>query len=146
MKKIFSLFFVLVLLFACTGKLHEVVESAYEDGTPKVVKLYKIQNGDSLLVKEISYYENHKIRMEGTFKNNQRDGKWLYYYENGNKWSVGFFKDGRRDGFGKTWHRNGTKYIEGKYENGTRAGKWKFWDEKGELIKEIDYEKNEAEN
>lgn len=138
------LYFLLLLMFSisCGSQLEEIVEEAYPDGSPKVVKIYRIIDNQKELLKEIAYYSNHQERIEGEYKDGKRHGKWIYWYENGNKWSEGYFKEGNRNGLGIAYHENGAKYIEGTYDDGKRVGKWQFWDDKGDLLKEINYDED----
>ncbi len=130
----------LFVLGACSAPLVEVVEETYEDGSPKQVNFYKINDNDSLLVKEIKYYPNNTKQLEGTYKNMRREGQWTYWYENGNKWSEGYYKDGIDNGPKIVWYENGEKYYEGKMKDGERVGVWRFWDKKRDLAREIDYD------
>ena len=139
MRKIFLFLISAVLLASCAKEYEEVVEDTYEDGSPKTVKVFEVNGDEKDLVKEIAYYENKQKRLEGEYKDGQRNGFWQYWYENGNKWSEGYYIKGINDGKTATWHENGQQYYEGSFHNGERAGIWKFRDEKGEFIKEINY-------
>jgi len=139
MKKIVSIFFAGLFLMACSGEVEKVVEEAYPDGSPKLVRYYLIGNADKGFVKEMAYYPGGQVRYEGQFQEGKRHGKWVYYYENGKKWSEGYFKEGKRDDSGITWHENGNISIKGKYCNGLRVGKWQFYSPEGELLKEVEY-------
>jgi len=94
-----------------------------------------------LLLQERQYYQNKQIRMEGSFKEDERDGKWVYYFENGNIWSEGSFREGKSDGKRITYYENGNKRYEGEYLEGTKTGLWYFYDEQGRKVKEVDYSK-----
>ncbi|MCD4745216.1 MAG: hypothetical protein K8R58_02835 [Bacteroidales bacterium] len=138
MKKIISIFIVSLLLFACSTSYKKIIEETYPDGAPKIVKYYT-DNTSKELIKEVQYYQNRNLKLEGKYKNGQRDGKWTYWYENGNKWSEGNYNNGIDDGMKTVWYGNGQKYYEGNYSNGKRVGKWRFWDEAGKLVKEVEY-------
>ena len=138
-KNAFIIIISAILFIGCSPKIEKIIEEAYPDGSPKLVKLYKITGDSKTMLKEISYYSNGKERYEGAYKEGKRHGNWIYYYENGNKWSEGSFDNGLRDGFGTTWHKNGNKYFEGNYDQGHRIGVWKFRDENGDFVKEINY-------
>ncbi len=143
MKILFHSLPIIILLFfvSCSGKTERVVESSYPDNTPQVVKYYKQSGNHKELVKEESYYPNKQKRMEGEYKDNERDGKWIYYYESGKIWSEGFFKKGKSEGLRITYFENGKKRYEGHYKQDLRAGIWKFYTEDGKLAEEIDYGK-----
>ena len=145
MKKIICLFIQLILILACNRvKKVKVVEEKFPDGSPKVERYF---NGDSTnkeMVKEVRYYPNKKEQMEGEFKNERRDGNWVYYYENGNKWSEGSFLNGFDNGKRTTYFENGKVRYEGFYDKGKKVGTWKFWDESGKLKKTIDFDKSDT--
>ncbi|MDZ7775849.1 MAG: hypothetical protein U5L09_09795 [Bacteroidales bacterium] len=44
-------------------------------------------NGDTVLKSEKNYYKTGELKMEGDYKNNKRNGKWISYYRNGNVWA-----------------------------------------------------------
>ena len=125
---------------SCSGDLVKVTEESFNSGNPKLVRFYKDNDG-KVLKKEISYYDNGQIKMEGKYKRNKKSGIWKYYYEDGTLWSEGRFEDNERNGYGITYHENGKKYIEGHYTDGMRSKSWRFYDEKGSLLKEIEYGK-----
>jgi antitoxin component YwqK of YwqJK toxin-antitoxin module len=143
MKKIICLFIPLILIFAC-NKGKKVVEESYSDGSPKVEKFYKGEGANKEMVKEVRYYSNKQKQMEGEYKDNKRNGSWVYYYENGNKWSEGSFKNGLDDGKRTVYYEDGQKRYEGNYNNGKQVGVWTFWDEKGKIEKEIDFDKTDS--
>ncbi|MDD3876558.1 MAG: hypothetical protein PHT69_08045 [Bacteroidales bacterium] len=128
---IFSLF-----INSCQNTV-EVVEEVYEDNSPKLVRFYDKKTNE--VIKEVSYYPDHKIKLEGHYKNSQRDGIWTYYYDNGNKWSEAVYTDGINNGKTTTWYENGKMRYEGQYAEGEKIGNWKFWTEDGELAEEINY-------
>ena len=135
MKKILFIALIAAFAFGCSEK--KVVESTYENGNPRVEKFYHKKGGELVLEREIVYYENKQKKMDGTFREDQRDGKWKAWYENGNLWSEGEYKDGKRNGPGIAYHENGKKYIEGMYRDDSRVGPWKFYDTTGVLLKEV---------
>ncbi|MBU2650448.1 MAG: hypothetical protein KKA81_05895 [Bacteroidetes bacterium] len=138
------LWLILISLFiACGGKVEQVTEDTFDDGSPKMVKYYKTDGDNKILVKETGYYPNGQKRIEGEFRNGKRHGKWFYWYENGNTWSEGTFEEGRRNGSSVNYHENGSKYVEGTYEDDIRVKIWRFYDENGVLLKEIDYDKEQ---
>ena len=131
-----------MMLFSCKKKVVEVVEDTYTNGAPRLVRTYeKGENGEKkgLLSEKAFYPEKNKIQLEGTYKNDKRNGTWTFYYENGNKWSEAEYKDGLNNGKSVTWFENGKKRYEGYYKDGKQTGKWKFWDEQGKFVKEISY-------
>jgi antitoxin component YwqK of YwqJK toxin-antitoxin module len=138
---------ILVLIVSsCTSGTEKIVESRFPDKSPEVVKYYKKNGEIRELVKEEAFYPNKKKRMEGEYKNNEREGRWIYYYEDGKVWSEGFFKQGKNEGKRITYFENGNKRYEGNYKEDLRAGLWKFYNEQGKLVNQIDYGKGVPEN
>lgn len=136
MKKVL-LYFALALTFAsCAEKLTERIVGTYPDGKPQKVQ-YCNRKGDC--VKEIEFYESGQVKMEGTIKDNNREGEWKAYFPDGRVQSIGTFVDGLRTGQATVWQENGNLLQEGFYKKGKHCGKWKFYDEQGNLVKELDY-------
>ena len=127
-----------VFLFSCSRE-NKVVESTFPDGSPKKVSVYEGTGEKKELRKETTYYPGKKTQMEGTFKNSQRDGNWVYYYPNGKKWSEGTFREGKSHGKRTTYFENGKVRYIAFYNMEQRVGKWRFYSDKGIFIKEIDY-------
>ncbi len=140
MKKFACLFITIIIFAACSKKIEKVIAESFPDGNPKLVKYLKKEEGKTVVIKEIVYYPDGKMRYEGEYKNGQRHGKWVYYYPNGKKWSEGIYLNGKRNGLGITWHKNGQIYYQGEYKDGIRTGTWKFWDEEGVFVKEVEYD------
>jgi len=138
-------FFIILSLFiiAC-NKPKKVIEETYPDNSPKVEKYYIEKESSKELVKEIRYYPNNKIQMEGKYKNNKRNGDWIYYFENGTIWCEGSFLDGVDHGQRIVYYENGQKRYEGSYIKGKQTGIWKFWDEDGDVQKEIDFNQTDS--
>jgi len=138
MKKILLITLLAAIVFGCAEK--KVVEATYENGNPRIVKYYNKKSGELVLNREIVYYENKQKKMEGPYKEHQRDGEWKAWYENGTLWSEGEYKDGKRNGPGIAYHENGKKYIEGLYRDDRRVGSWRFYDTTGVLVKEVNFD------
>lgn len=142
MKKIAFIIIVLAtgLLFFtnCNGekKYKEVVVEVFEDGFPQKVDYY-IQ--DSILAKTVQYHSNHALYIEGTYKDQVRDGRWRSWRDNGILWSEAHYKKGVQTGKYRVFYENGQLYIKGHYKDGKHTGTWKFYDEDGELLKEVKY-------
>jgi len=144
MKKYIYLIALIMIVAAC-NKAKKVVVETYAGGAPKVEKYYVGEGASKEMVKEIRYYSNKQVQMEGEYKDSLRDGDWVYYYENGNKWSEGSFLKGLDDGKRTTYYENGGKRYVGHYKEGKRVGIWTFFDESGKALKEIDYDKAGAD-
>lgn len=139
--KIFLLFVLITMLAinsGCTTK--EVIESAYENGNPRVVRYYHKRGDVNVLEREIVFYENKQKKIEGEYKDEQRNGLWKAWYEDGTPWSEAEYKDGKRNGISVAYHQNGEKYIEGVYLNDIRVGAWRFYDSTGVVTKEVNFD------
>ncbi len=130
---------ILILLGSCGQTFEGKVESAYHDGTPKVISYYSKDNPD-VLVRQKMFYTNKQLRIDGFFKDGKKHGKWTYYYENGVLWSEGYFKNGEIDGKNKSYHLNGKIAVKGSFDEGVRIGKWYYYNEDGSLEKEVNYD------
>jgi antitoxin component YwqK of YwqJK toxin-antitoxin module len=138
MKNILIIAFLATFLLGCSEK--KVVESTYENGNPRVEKYFHKKGKELILDREVVYYENKQKKMEGTYKDLQRDGEWKAWYENGILWSEGSYAVGKRNGIGIAYHENGKKYIEGMYRDDQRVGPWRFYDTTGVLMKEVNFD------
>ena len=139
---ILKLFFLFLIIasFAC-NRAREVVTESYPDGSKQIVLYYK--KSEKLPFKEIQYYQDGKKKMEGTFKEGKRDGKWFYWYPDGKLWTEGNYEMEIEQGYKVVYHENGQKYYEGNFKDGSRVGVWKFYDTTGALIKQIEYGKDQ---
>ncbi|NTW34287.1 MAG: hypothetical protein HGB12_16990 [Bacteroidetes bacterium] len=142
MKRLTYYLILFIFLTSACNKAKKVVEETYPDGSPKIEKYYSTEGDKKEMVREVRYYPNHQTEMDGEYKNNKRNGDWVYYYQNGNKWSEGSFIDGLDEGIRSVYYENGKKRYEGYYSKGNQKGIWKFWDESGVLQKEVDYDKD----
>jgi len=126
---------------ACSTKNEfKVVEEEFPDGKPMNVKYFASETKEKL-IREIQYYDDGAVYIEGSFKNNERHGSWVAYYKDGVIWSQAEYKDGLEDGLKSVYFENGQKYYEGIKEKNKRVGIWKFWDIEGNLVKEVNYDK-----
>jgi len=138
MRKILLITILASIAFGCAQK--KVVEATYENGNPKIVRYYHKKAGKLVLDRELVYYDNKQVKMDGEFRNELRDGQWKAWYKNGTIWSEGEYKGGRRNGIGIAYHENGKKYIEGMYRDDVRVGTWRFYDTTGVMTKEVNFD------
>lgn len=128
-----------ILIVSCSTTTYEFVVESYPDGSPKTVRHYKDED-QKVLLREVQYYNDGGIYIEGTFKDGERSGTWKAWHRNGNLWSQGEYKNGKENGLKTVYYENGGKYYEGELRDDNRAGKWTFWNEEGQKIKSIDYD------
>lgn len=93
-----------------------------------------VEGTDGKIAKQCQFYPSYKLRSEGCFKGNAKDGVWVYYFENGNKQAQGAFLNNVADGEHIIYHENGNVYYKGLYNNGVRKGEWEFFNDKGQKI------------
>ncbi len=122
---------------ACKDNLRKEVEEKWDDGNPKTVKFY---NQDKEVVKEISYYPDGAVKMEGRLQNNERTGEWKAYYRDGTVWSKARYKEGRQHGPYVTYYPDGNIRFRGYMTSGNRTGEWIFYDKQGNIAKKINYD------
>ena len=139
MKRILLITMIAVIAFACSRQ-KKVVEAKYENGNPMIERYYHKKAGVQILDREVVYYANKQVKMDGEFKDELRDGLWKAWYDNGKPWSEGEYKEGKRNGKGIYYYNNGLKYIEGIYSNDVRVGNWRFYDTTGVMTKEVDFD------
>ncbi len=138
--KLLALFSALLLMTACSKTVEETTES-YPDGSPLLVRTFKVRENVKEMIKEVRFYENHQKQYEGEFRNNKKDGRWTVWYNNGKVWSEGDFKNGVAHGERLNYYENGQLHIEGQYTDGKMSGTWITYDENGKVMSETDYDK-----
>lgn len=139
MKNLFFLLLALLCLASCGNRVEERVEKTYPGGQPHYVRYYeKTKDGESC-IREVEYYENGVVKMEGSLSDGHRDGEWKAYFPDGRPQSIGAFKDGLREGASQVYYDNGNLLMEGTYSKGKRVGVWCEYNEMGIKIREADY-------
>ncbi len=138
-----------ILLASCQPSGQMKVEKKTEDGKMLATFVIDTANGKLDTLEKTEYYPNGQIRIKGTYKNNKRDGEWIYYFEDGKVWSQGTFKDGKSDGVFTVYNKDGSLFMRSSYKNGKPDGKWLFYENNrlkkevvfanDSIIKEIDY-------
>ena len=149
MRKILLMALAFLVLASCDsgdGKVKKVkigadekVLESYANGTPRIVRVFKEQNGKSDFEYEKEYYEDGNLLKEGAIVDNGKDGLWKSYYRDGTLWTEGNYERGKRDGMIKSYYPNGKIKYEGAFEKGEKAGQWKFYKEDGSFDKMANY-------
>jgi antitoxin component YwqK of YwqJK toxin-antitoxin module len=149
MKNIFIILSLVILAFSCEPKGVEKVDATYENGKPAKVSWVDTTNGKSDTLKKVEYYPNGNKKVEGSFKENLRDGKWTFWFKDGKVWSEGSFKKGKSEGFFNVFNEDGTKYMQSCYKNGIPDGCWTFFEKnikkkevyfkEDKIIKQVDF-------
>lgn len=115
------------------------------DSTPKVVYYYRVDDNGRMTderVREIHYFPGKKKYVEGTLKNNRRDGVWKAYFENGYVNTDAFYVDGKKHGDYKVYQENGSLLYAGHYNMGICDGVWIFYDDAGKEERKITADSN----
>lgn len=123
----------LLFVFAgCSEKLREEVVSKHPNGEPYQVYYYNSQNQ---CVREVDYYNNGAVYIEGAMENNLRSGEWTSYFLDGKVQSKGYYVEGIRTGKSLVYHSNGNLWMDGWYKDDHKCGEWIFYDEQGYEVK-----------
>lgn len=99
LSKTIILFFTILTISSCSNGKKEVI-SYYENGNPKLVYYTKMDKEIKYKIAEKMYYENGKLKYEGSFKNNEKTGNWNYFFEDGTKFAQCDYTDSKS---GKNW-------------------------------------------
>jgi len=94
---------------------------------------------------KITIYDlNFIAKINGTFKNNQRAGKFEFIRGNGSK-SEATFKNDKKNGTSITWDKSGAKISESMFQNGLEHGPYSKWFGNGSKKEEGLYYKGKKE-
>jgi len=120
---------------ACKSRF-ERAELFHENGTPKVVGVYHLDE-DTVRVGEKHFYPDSNLRMIAYYDDSgKRKDKWTYFYENGELWSSCEYSGGLKHGESIVYYPNGQVRYSGKYEmDRPVSGSFKYYNEKGALIR-----------
>ncbi len=132
---------IIISMVSCKKEPETVVEERYENGNPRIEKVYTIKGDQKILVSEVHYYKNRAKKAEGHYTNNLRDKKWTAWFENGNINTEAMYKNGALHGEYTVYHPNGNIFYSGLYKHGNRVGLWKFRNKDGAFVKSVNYDK-----
>jgi len=144
MQKLCYFFLSLIVLTSCSKAT--VKKEKFDDGKIKSEKTYEKIGGKEKLIKEVQFHPNGQKYMEGSYKDELRDGYWASWYKDGKLWSEGLFVKGESHGKRTVYFPNGRKYYEGNFDMGKRSGVWVFYDENGDKVKELNYDLQQPQN
>lgn len=83
----------------------------------------------------LDYYRNGNVQMKGTYKDDLKDGIFIYYTENNRYSGAGVYKDDQRIGKWETFHPNGR--IESEVYYSDRYFLKSYWDSTGvQMVKD----------
>ena len=104
------------------GKI--IIEGEYVDGLEE--GLWKYQLGDH--------------REEGTYRGGMRNGEWKYFYDDGKLAFQGSFIDDNPNGRHIWYWPDGKKKDEGEFINGMKTGDWIQYNQDGTTFLVISYQ------
>lgn len=140
MKKIIFVLLVAVFVYSCDSdetvkgvKLGkgEMVVDTFTNGSPQLIRLFEVVDGQRIPVYEKEFYEDGKILKEGPMKDNRRNGKWKAYYRDGQLWNSGSYDMGVRNDTIMGYYENGNLKYQGIFQKGVKHGVWSFYEEDG---------------
>ncbi len=134
MKNLVLFLIIAILLFSCQQNtnreegigytefinnkvLVKSVVDKYTGGQKRAVVYSIEENVNQEPVKEVHYFENGNIQVEGSLKNGKRHGIWTFYHENGKVWSTGEFDMGKSEGRFEIFDEQGQIKFKHYYEN-----------------------------
>jgi len=117
-------------------QLEKVVISKYPSGQEKAVVFIDKADAEKQVVKEMHFFENGNLQVEGTLKNAKRHGIWTFYHDNGNIWSTGRFENGKSVGVFHIYDKEGQIKYKYHYRNDSIVKEEYFV--KGKLYKTVD--------
>ena len=104
-----------------------------DGGTVEIISNHKISGNKIERVGKYYEWYHGRIKEEGNYKNDLKDGKWTSWHSNGKKWYEKTYKDGKSDGLHTNWHSNGKKRYEKTYKDGKMISE-KYWNEDGSVM------------
>ncbi len=134
------IFIVSAVLVSCDHYSKKEIAMYYSDSIPKIEYFYKFYGNKEYIAKEVRYFPNKTVMIEGYFnEKGEKHGKWTRYYENGKKNSEEEYVNGLKNGKSVEWYMSGEKTFEVNYVNDMPDGKWIIWDETGKKISSEEY-------
>ena len=135
--------------FKRNGDLDKIEE--YVDGN-------LVTGSDSVMVLDIrkEYYDDGRLKMVGSYRDNKRQGTFReysedgvplnsYFYENDIKTGEGLLDSlGLRQGPWKLFYLSGELRAEGEYKDGKKEGPWKFYFRDGKKEQQGNYREDLA--
>ena len=87
-----------------------------------------------------AWYENGKLKAEGKYQFNKKEGQWRYWESDGSGYIINY-REGNRSGQAIEYYGDTSEVKVGKgmYENDKEAGRWYFFDKDSSLLYECDY-------
>lgn len=116
-----------------TNKLQESIIIKHKNGNAQIIELYETVDNKRVVRYYKEFYEDNTLKIEGSIKNNKRDGHWTYYYGNSNKWSEGNYINGLAQGKFTQYYENGNVWMYTYYKDDNKT-KSVLFDDNGKQI------------
>lgn len=88
----------------------------------------------------VFFDQQKNIVSQGTLKNRQPDGRWVYFHKaSKDTMTVEHYKDGKLDGERKVYYRNKALAETSNYKAGKLHGPYLKYSEKGAVLEEVNY-------
>ena len=104
------------------------------DGAKVLVEGMRKHYSNSIVVlhgKYTQFYGDGAKQAAGQYKDDMRDGRWMFWHPSGQKSKEGTYVDGLADGKWMHWRQDGSPRSEGEFRRGRRIGVWIFYDASG---------------
>ncbi len=124
--------------------LQKKVIEKYWDGTEKAVIYFPKGQLETNIVKEVHFYENGTVQVEGTLKDKKRHGAWHFYHKNGKTWSQGIFENGQSVGCFEVFNPDGSLKLKSYYEKGVKVKEEYF--ENNKLTQSVNLKERRKQN
>ncbi|WP_369018561.1 CsgG/HfaB family protein [Thermatribacter velox] len=107
------------------GKEVLVAQELYPGGNKKLEYTYYEVDGKQVYHGLFTkWYENGKVRIQGTYRDGKKDGVWKEYFINGVLKSEGTYANGLKEGKWIIYYGSGHKHWEGNYHQNLKEGLW----------------------
>lgn len=110
-----------------------IFQETWPNGSIKIQGNYKDGNKEG---EWVSNFENGKLQSKGCYRNGEKVGNWIEYYQNGQIKE----KIDRTSAKYNSYYENGQAKEEGFYRNEEKHGTWTTWNSNGKIVKKNVYE------
>ena len=126
MKRLLLIVLPLLLIVGCSKPVNE--ETLIEKDGLK----YHLETKELFSGKVYSNHMGGNKKLEGSYKDGEKEGLSTRWYDNGQKEQEETYKDGKEDGLYTKWYESGQKRSEGTYKDGELDGLRTGWYESGQ--------------
>ena len=91
------------------------------------------------------YHENGQLWMKQNYKDGKEEGDWVWYRENGQLFFKSNYQNGRSNGAAVSYHENGQLWFKGNHKNDEKDGAWVRYHANGQLEYEGNYKNGEKD-